>query len=480
MIKKGKQVKSIVSKYRTLMLGVALVLLNPCVAISLEEQGLQALKDRIPEVAAARFADALKSNDIRPDVRLRITQYLLDALVRAGQYEEVLSMFGNATTPEWEKWRYWKGLALAGQGKFSEAEIELTLHASRVAPELLDECLMSLARVQANRGDLPSAVVTLNRISQKNRNAVRARLDQCHLYLLMDRVADARNLLPSEKSLSKAASFEVRLLKARILLAENQAEAALQAFSTLRKEFSPEQSNSSFRSGALLEELHLCAIGEARARHQLGKVTEATDNLLAFLQNHPQTPLLADAFAFLLEWLPAYKAEVEDPVRARILERLEEWSPLLRERSYPLIARNDESVIGIHVKKNDNVEQSAFHAHALHARIIALQRAENPAAIDEMRRLVFAMQVMHSEHQLTYESWLLWTRSALKRGDSAEVQRVLDFLVKTASGIPQLDATVLLARECFLAEDFASASAWFGKAATELRAEPLCQPESAG
>jgi tetratricopeptide (TPR) repeat protein len=271
---------------------------------------------------------------------------------------------------------------------------------------------------------------------------------------------------------SKAANFEVRLLNARLLLAEGKPEGALTAFASLRKDFLPEQTNASFRSRTLPEELHLCVIGEARARHQLGKVTEATDNLLAFVQNHPQSPLLAEAFGYLLEWLPGYSAEAEDPVRARIMQRLEEWSPLRREHSYPLIAGNEESVVGINVKEHDIVEGSLLHAHALHARIIALQQAGNSAAVDEMRQLVFALQVMHPELPLTYEAWLLWARNALTRGDRTEVQRVLDFLVNTASGVPQLDATVLLGKECFAAGDFESVSVWFGKAATELRAEP--------
>jgi tetratricopeptide (TPR) repeat protein len=458
--------------YRNIaVLGMFLSFLNPSAALTLEQQGLQAMKDRIPEVAAARFSDALQAQDIRPEVRQRITRHLLEALVRSGQYEEVLSMFTKASTPEWESWKYWKGLALAGLGNLRDAESEFLLHAAQATPELLEECLMSLARVQANRGDLRSAVVTLNRISQKSKNSLRARIDQCHLYLVMDQIADARNVLPSEKSLPKAASVEVRMLNARLLLEEGKPEAALTAFSTLRKEFVPEQADTSFRSRALPEELHLCVIGEARARHKMGKVTEATDNLLAFVQNHPRSPMLAEAFAYLLEWLPGYSAEAEDPVRARILERLEEWSPLLREQSYPLIAGNEESVIGINVKKDDTSEERFLHAHALRARIIALQQAGNAAAADAMRQLVFAMQVMHPEQQLTYEAWLLWAKNSLTRGDRAEAQKVLDFLVTTASGVPQLDATVLLGKECFAAENFEAASVWFGKAANELRAE---------
>ena len=89
-------------------------------------QAVQALKDKLPEVAASRLKKLLASGSVKGAATGPVKLLLAEALVRSGKAEEGLAAASVAETRGAVEAGYWRGVALAQMQRYAESEMELS------------------------------------------------------------------------------------------------------------------------------------------------------------------------------------------------------------------------------------------------------------------------------------------------------------------------------------------------------------------
>jgi tetratricopeptide (TPR) repeat protein len=431
----------------------------------MEQQGLKALADFLPDVAASRFQSALAEKELTNTDQIRIRLLLAESLIRSNQPDEATKILNDPSLKDQASALFWKAQALRAQGKFAEAIALFDLAIDTKNFPYYGESVITRSRLLSALGSHRDAIAGLNLLTSSNSPlAIRAKLDQTHLLCLTGKYSEARKALPALKSLRGNELLEARLLDGKLLQAESQFTKAAALFTAILQEFQRD-------AETLPPIIHPAVIGQARAMASLNRRADAADVILAFVQAHPTSPELADAFV-LLHYLQTNVPAAEDPVQNLIQQRLTDWSSTPIAAHSPMIADPGDSTISSYPWLQE-LDHPELHAQALYTRILALSEAKEPEQRAQLRQLATQLNLLHPGHSLATAATIELARNEFQNQQGEKAGNLLDSLLSLDQSSDNfVAANLLLANECFEKKDFARASLYFEKAAARLSAAP--------
>lgn len=431
----------------------------------MEQQGLKALADFLPDVAASRFQSALADKELTVTDQMRIRLLLAESLIRSDQPDEATKILDDPSLKDQASALFWEAQALRAQGKFAEAIALFDLAIGTKNFPYYAESVITRSRLLSALGSHRDAIAGLNLLtSSKSPLAIRAKLDQTHLLCLTGKYPEARKVLPALKSLRGNELLEARLLDGKLLQAESQFTKATALFTAILQEFKRD-------AETLPPIIHPAVIGQARAMAALNRRADAADVILAFVQAHPTSPELADAFV-LLHYLQTNVPTAEDPVQNLIQQRLTDWSNTPIVAHSPMIADPGDSAISSYPLLQE-LDHPELHAQALYTRILALAGAKEPEQCAQLRQLATQLNLLHPGHSLATAATIELARNEFQNQQSEKARNLLDSLLSLEQSSDHFVAVnLLLADECFEKKDFVRASLYFEKAAARLSATP--------
>jgi tetratricopeptide (TPR) repeat protein len=371
----------------------------PPVAAEAFARGNQALADRLPDLAAKRFREALKTPDLTDTDRRALSLKLAEALTRSARPEDALKVLADPTLADSAPAQFWRGLALAGLGRYAEAAKTLETPAKKPSAPFHPEAAFTRAMLLAAIGNTTAARKTLEPLTKKSarpETAQRARLELAELAFDHRDYTDARTWLDAigdpEKSLAKLPGLaaRARLLDARLLLRQDHPVEAAERFAAL--EAAPEGQSRLQHQRAIL--------GHAAALAASGHPDTAADVLIRFISENPASPLLGDAFDEFLDLLPEHPAPA-DPILAQI----EKWISPSQPDSRPLILAADGAPAAWPTAQPDD-PRATLSAFALYNLARALRRTDTPEAHARAFQLLRQLRAEFPEHPLARRSLL--------------------------------------------------------------------------
>ncbi len=431
----------------------------------MEQQGLMALADFLPDVAASRFQSALAEKELTDSDRMRVRLLLAESLIRSNQPDEATKILDDPSLTDQASALFWKAQALRAQGKFAEAIALFDLAIGTKNFPYYGESVITRSRLLSALGSHRDAIAGLNLLTSSNSPlAIRAKLDQTRLLCLTGKYPEARKALPALRSLRGGDLLEARLLDGKLLQAESQFTKAAALFTALLEEFQRDAEK-------LPPIIHPAVIGQAQAMASLNRRADAADVILAFIQAHLTSPELAEAFV-LLHYLQTNAPTAEDPVQNLIQQRLADWSSNPVVAHSPMIADPGDSTISCYPRIQE-LDHPELHAQALYTRILALSGAKEPEQRAQLRQLVTQLNLLHPQRTLAHAATIELARNEFQNQQSEKAGNLLDSLLSHEQGSDHfVAANLLLANESFEKKDFARAALYFEKSAARLSATP--------
>jgi outer membrane protein assembly factor BamD (BamD/ComL family) len=443
-----------------------LILLAPQPAISgptgadAMRQGDDALATGLWEVAEMHFRQSLASPALTPEAKSRAAIRLAESLIRGENPAEALDLLAQSFAEKDPETPFWKAQALAGQNRFTEAvEIFSSLLLDPAAPHRT-EAAMTKASIQLALEQPEAALDTLAAILPEAGATQVAGIQLAQVEILLDlrRTAEARQAMPATEKPAPRDRRRAAFLDAQLLLNEGHPAEAAAAFQELVNR--PE--------GLSLHHFHSAAVGLADAIQAQGNPDAAAKSLLAFLQDHPDSPLLDAIFERILRGLPA-KPTTTDP----ILEQVAQWiTPSVLPAIGPIAttssAAGDAAVSAWPVDSEPD-DQADLLAYSLYTRSIGLHQTGTPESRAEARRLLNRLRVEFPDHPLTQRALYQQARWYLDDGNADQAFAILNTLRDTAKS-PTLkgESAFLEARAAFTNGDPKLAIQLFDEAASAL------------
>ncbi len=262
----------------------------------------RAMADNLPEIALQRALELAKVESLDPNHHADLNLLTLEAAVRSGQVAEVAHL-ASATLPDTGEADYWSARALLAGGLIHMAEERLENLMQRDSGNLL-------ARAALLRADLlillrePEAALESARIAAKAADSTPlaryALIREAELLLLLERLDDTAAALDALSRMDDPALAAARFyLEGRIALLREEGETAIAAFRSAIAADPP----------IPIEARDAARIGILHGRLQLGLTSDALDELVAFVNSRPQSPLLEHALD-LAQQIPGF---AEDP-----------------------------------------------------------------------------------------------------------------------------------------------------------------------
>ena len=419
-------------------------------------QGEEALASGLWEIAASRFNKLLQDPALPAAQKPRVATRLAEAWIRSANTADALALLRQSYAAKDPEAYFWKAQALAASGRFGEAVDAFAPALDNLQAPYHREACLSRASLQFSLNQPAAALASLKTLAADPNatTAAEARLRQAEILLDQGNTQSARETLPLPTSLAPAQRPLAAFLDACLLLAEAKPDAAILAFGSL---VAQPQGQSLNRHAA-------AAIGLADATAIQDSPGAASKSLLAFIQEHPDTPLLDAMFQRLLEWLPANPAPT-DP----ILEQLAQWIPPLPPPAASAINTRGGSAVAAWPLVT---APSNLVACALYTRAIGLRRLPAQEAKTDARRLLTRLRLEYPAHPLASRALLLAGRWLLDDGHSSQALAVLA-TVRDSAKSPALagEAAFLSAQAAFAAGDSRQAVRLFEDAAKSLTAQ---------
>jgi tetratricopeptide (TPR) repeat protein len=279
------------------------------------QQAIEALRDELPQVAALKLARAYPdaAKKFGEGARQVIGERLIECLVRAGRNEDALTRCDDPALSNLPAVRFWRGLALAGAGRTSEAVETLRATAADPANPLAGQAALSCASILVASRQAPDALLVLASVPAGGpaELAHTALLRRAEIHLSLNQPAEAERIVKDldPKLLSPALALKQRFVAAKIKSAQGDAAGALALLPPLIE---------ATRSGD--QDLHdACRILRAHALTKLNRREEAITDLVEFIGQKPGSPLLGEAFfqldrlAFFAEASPVLQTWEQSP-----------------------------------------------------------------------------------------------------------------------------------------------------------------------
>lgn len=415
-------------------------------------RGIEALANRLPDLAVTRFREALAAAASPKDaktIRLR----LAEAQVRARFAHQALETLADATLKGDRTADFWRAQALAAQGRLREAVAALEPLTNDAKAPFHEEASLTRASLMLSLGDASGALSCLEPLAKgKSVFSARAHLDRAQIFYDSGETDNATRELDAITPVPEALRPNVELLQARLLLEKGEAAAAVARFSALRE--TP--------VGQSLRVHHSAILGLADALAAANEQEEGIDTLLGFIQDNPQSPLLEQAFSRLGALLPE-TPEASNPV----IERLRQWSIAPKPLQYPAIPLiNGASAAWPQPATEEPSDRAAFSLYYL-AR--ALRNSNITDGKRQAYHLLQRLRLEYPMHFLARRALLETGRWLLEDGRVDDSISALLGLERTAVD-PRVraEAAFLAGKAAYLTEHFDEAAVHFERAANEL------------
>jgi outer membrane protein assembly factor BamD (BamD/ComL family) len=421
----------------TVSLLTAISLTSSYGAISESEKlGKEALSINQHDIAATRFQQALETPRLDKESLVRIHLLLIESLIRSNQADKAIILLNQPIVKDHPAAYFWKGQALTIIGKYQEAADILSLALTKTEVPYCIEALLTHARLLTAIGDKRGALAALNSVAeQKSPFAKQAKLDQIRLLLATNKIADARKNFILLKDLTTEQQLDAKLLNARILLAEKEYSKALDALFTILNEFEK-------TTQQLPESIHQAVIDQATAMINLDKKIDASTILLAFIQNHPDSPLLDSAFNLITTILPENLSS-DDPITEKLIK-------------FSVDSPNEKS-------------SNNLNAQALYLRSKLLATSTKPEQQQERLDLLEKIHTTYPNHPLATKSLLDLAQIFLAQKSPEKSDLIFQLLLTRKNDLTSnLQTKILLANEAFKKKDFVQAAAYFTEAGESL------------
>lgn len=427
---------------------------------ALTRQGDDALSDGLWEVAELHFRECLADPSLTGEAKSTIVVRLAESLIRAGNPTEALELLGHSVVANNPETPFWKAQALAGQNHFSEAAGMFSELLANPGSPHRTETGFTLASLQLALGQADAALDSLATILPEADAATQAEIQLYRVEILLDlkRAADARQAMPSAQAIAVADRPLAAFLEARLLLDEGRhtdAEAGFQAL-------------VNHPQGQSLTRHHLAAIGLADAIAAQGNPDASAKSLLAFLEEHTDSPVLDAIFQRLLQWLPK-KPAATDP----ILERVGQWitPPVLPFIGPIATTPTDTGSAAAGAWPTDTApdELTDLLAFSIYTRAVGLHRMATPESRAEAKLLLHRLRVENPGHPAASRALYQLARWLLDAGSTDQAFAILDTFRDTAkSPALQGEAAFLKARVACQNGDSKQAIQLFDEAAIAL------------
>ncbi len=416
-------------------------------------KGEDALAAGLWEMAALHFNDRLSDKNLAPAEKSRAAIRLAEAWVREGRPAEALELLEQSFVGQDAEARFWKGQAMAALGQLAAAADVFALLMQNAESPHRHECGLTLANLELALGKSEAALATLGSLADVSDPAVstRIRLQQVEILFDLGRFEEARKMMPAAAGIGPKERAFTTFLEAHLLLKEGKAADAASGFQTLVDE----------PKGQSLQRHNAAVLGLADALLAEGKTDAATDALLSFIQDHPDSPQLEAMFRRLQDSLPETPA-LTDP----ILERLAQWIPPAVVPATGLLATEDSSAIAAWPSSGTTSDLTAC---SLFTRAFGLQRIQTPEALAEANRLFTRLRIERPDHILTSRALYEKARRSLADGEVDRAFGMLDALRENAPS-PALrgSSAFLEARSAHARGDKKQAIRLFEEAAASL------------
>lgn len=423
--------------------------------------GQQALADHLWDVAAIHFERLLSSAPLPAAEKQQVAMRLAEAWVRNGEPHKTLELLNQSFLAESPEKSFWKGQALAGLGRLTEAAGELEA-ASQPGQPYYKEAALTLASIRLSLNQPDEALEGLKQLSTDADPAVslEAKMRQVEILLDLRRIPEARSCMPKLEEIPTKLAQEASYLEACLLLAEKKPSPAAERFFSLMAQ----------PSGRNLRRHHAAVVGYADALAAQNRKSEALEALISFIQENPTSSLLDKIFPRLLAWLPQDLAPT-----APVLARLAQWasppgsSPgaaSLSGMTEGLIPLDLSSVTGawpVIQPENELAVQATF------ALAESLHRVPAPAQKEQSMRLLRQLALGHPQHPLAARAWLQISRWLMEDGKRDGAFAILDYL-REQSSVPSVagEAAFIQAQADYRNGNFKAADQLFEKAAQAL------------
>ena len=417
--------------------------------------GEDALAAGLWEMAALHFDASLGDPALAPLDKLRVAIRLAESWIRDGKAEQALALLDESFVSDHPEAPFWRGQALASLDRFTEAlDVLLPLTQNPQAP-FQSETALTAKNLQLALGTPKAAWDTLKALEQKSDAplAAKARLHQVEILLDQRRGPEARLIMPATDAIAPGDRPFATFLEAHLLLAEGKPAEAADVFQSLLNQ----------ATGQSLDRRHRAAVGLADTHLARNNPQAAASFLLSFIQENPDSPLLAPLFQRLRAAMPETLAAT-DP----ILEKLSEWITPPELPATGLIATAGPFAAAAWPTAGATEELTA---QALFARAQGLKRSATPEAASEAQRLLNRLRLDFPQHPLAGLAMLERARKALADGADEHAFDLLATLRETANS-PTLrgQSAVLEAKNAFAHGDKTKAAALFEEAASSLAA----------
>lgn len=417
-------------------------------------EGLDAMSVRLWEVAVARFETALATPDLDAAAKQAILLRLAETRVRAGQPAEALKILDDPILSESQELPFWKAQALAAEGKIGAAVVLLDGKAIDAKAPHRREALFTRASLQRLLGDLPGALEALGILAQEKDPATvqKAKMETAAILLDQGKAAEALAVLPPPNAkMSALQTARAEWLRARAQLAMGEHQAAAGIFAAMLQR--EDEAFTAYRQEA--------TVGLARAQLAAGNREAAIDGLIAFIEQHRDSPKIGEAFPLLLECLPAQPAA--DDV---ILTRLDEWcTDSLAELPIGIASGDGGSAVWPSARP----PAAELETQALYHLALGLRREGSAGSKYRARQLLTRLRIDYPDHPLARRALLEASRWDLADGRKEQAATALAALDDSdVEPAVRAEAFLSAAATAFNAGDLALASRELDKAGALL------------
>ena len=430
------------------------VLLGQSVAV-LEKKGDDALANGFWEVAELRFRECLEAPSLSPDEKSRVALRLAESLVRASKASDALELLNLSFVAKKSESQFWKAQAISASGRFGEALGIFSQYLTDPKANHRAEAGFSKASLELALVKPDSALETLAAfIGDPNpQTSCTAKLLTVEILLDQKRPAEARAMMPPKESIAVSARSLANYLEAHLLFTEGHFSEAGSAFQLLVSQ----------PQGQSLPRYHAAAVGLADALAAQANQEGAAKFLLAFIQEHPESPALNAMFKRLQQWLPTIP-NATDP----ILEQLAQWitPPELPARA---TLGDSDSAVAPAWPRSSGEDNSDLLTLAMFTRAVGLHRIGTPESKAEALRLMTRLRLENPDHFLANRALFQMARWQIDEGAVNSAFALLDTLKNDEkSSLLRGEAAFLEAHNAYTNGDTKQAIRLFDEAALAL------------
>ena len=396
------------------------------------KSGISALTDHLNEIAIQKFSTALKVAGITTKDKQQLLLLIGEAHLLANQPALAKEKLSNKLLSGHPDQAFWLGQATAMSGKFGEAVTILEKVTKDSAH--YDETKLCIANLYSAIGAQDQAFEIYQELAkQKKTLSAHAAFSLAELYLRdqnTEKATAALAFLPSVDELSPADAKTKQLIQAQINKADKKYPETISSLSALLKS----------REYLTARAYNTAILTLADARYENGEISESLNDIISFIDENPESSMLAVLFERIQQWLPD-ETKLTDPV----IEKLKKWAG--RD-----IKEQPETV------KSDHLDLQAY-SHFHYAKFLA--RGEELAYLASALEELNILKLKHPTHVILGRSLTETAKIQLKLAHK-------DRAIKTLQDIQQLKtpiSTLIKQRSAFIEGQLSADKMQFNEAA---------------